>query len=283
MPRQPLMLYGAYGPYIHAGSHNRYFGLHLSYAAGSHYALWVIEDGAAELTEDGVRRTLVLPAGILMTPGRRLHLETPPASTWYRLAFDAVYCPRKRAARGRAFVPVRPVTQPGTQAVWGVDLPALVPRELLPSCRRMLRQCCALWWQSDLDWLRANHYLGLWLTGYVSWAQARGGADPEDWLARIEKVARERLDSGVSVAELADHARLSTRHFVRLFQAARGCLPREFLLRLRMERARNLLQNTSMPVRRIAMLCGYHSPATFCHQFARLNGASPTAWRRQLL
>jgi AraC-like DNA-binding protein len=49
-----------------------------------------------------------------------------------------------------------------------------------------------------------------------------------------------------------------------------------------MERARNLLESTSQRVRQIAKLCGYHSPATFTHQFTRLNGASPTAWRRQL-
>jgi AraC-like DNA-binding protein len=241
----------------------------------------MVEDGEAELAEDGKRRKLALPAGVFMAPGCRVHLEAPPASTWYRLTFDAVYGPRRRAARGRAFVPARRGTQPGPRAVWGVDLPALVPRELLASCRRMLRQCCALWWQSDLDWLRANHYLGLWLTGYVSWAEARGGLGAEDWLARIEKVARERLDSGVSVAELADSARLSTRQFVRLYRAARGCLPREFLLRLRMERARSLLQGSSDPVQRIAKLCGYHSPATFCHQFTRLSGTNPTAWRRQ--
>jgi AraC-like DNA-binding protein len=280
-PRQPLMLFGPYGPFIHWGAHYRFNSNLVSYRPADCYSLWLIEDGFAELAEAGKPRRLDLPAALLLEPRADAHVRIPAGSSWYTLRFDAVHVPRKRGVYGRTFVHLRPQDQPGMREVWGVELPRLVPRELLSFCGRTIRHCCALWWQSDLDHLRADLCLSQWLIEYVSWAQGRGAFEGEDWVARGEHLARQHLESGVGVKEMAESSGFSYANFVRRYKAERGHLPREFLLRLRMEKARHLLQATTRPVREIAKLCGYQSCSAFHHQFRREMQLTPLGWRRE--
>lgn len=58
-----------------------------------------------------------------------------------------------------------------------------------------------------------------------------------------------------------------------------GTSPYDYLLRLRMELAANLLRGTSDPVKSVALRCGFKHVETFLRAFARVHGASPKRWR----
>lgn len=67
------------------------------------------------------------------------------------------------------------------------------------------------------------------------------------------------------------------------FRKAFGCSPRELLLRLRMEHAKNLLLESSLSIKEIASRVGYHQPHDFNRLFRRHAGVAPSEWRRNPL
>jgi AraC-like DNA-binding protein len=111
----------------------------------------------------------------------------------------------------------------------------------------------------------------------------RGGLAP--WQ---EKRARELLESDLSgefpLSRLALECGLSVRHFTRAFRQSFGTPPHRYLLKRRIERARDLLRNPRLSLLEVALACGFSDQSHFT-RFTRLFRAStdmsPGAWRRQ--
>jgi AraC family transcriptional regulator, transcriptional activator FtrA len=104
-------------------------------------------------------------------------------------------------------------------------------------------------------------------------------SDPEP-LGLLLDWTRRHLDEPLTVASLATQANLSARTLIRRFHAVTGTTPMSWLLGVRLNRARELLETTTLPVAQIAERCGLGSPANFRHHFARVVGTSPSAYRR---
>jgi AraC-like DNA-binding protein len=85
----------------------------------------------------------------------------------------------------------------------------------------------------------------------------------------------------LSVTDVARHVGLSPRHLSRLFSAHCGRGINATLVRLRLERARELLRaRPDVPVKRIAYECGFARPAYFSACFRRAFGVRPIDVRR---
>ena len=82
------------------------------------------------------------------------------------------------------------------------------------------------------------------------------------------------------IADLASTAGYSADHFTRAFKEALGRTPQDFVVHARIERARQLLAESSLPIGRIAELLGYASPYFFSRQFRQLTGRTPREHRR---
>ncbi len=72
---------------------------------------------------------------------------------------------------------------------------------------------------------------------------------------------------------------MSVRTFTRRFRAATGAAPIEWLIRLRVRRAQDLLETSDAPIDRIAEAAGFGAPETLRHHFRKVVGVSPSAWR----
>ena len=99
----------------------------------------------------------------------------------------------------------------------------------------------------------------------------------------IDEIARElRQDPGQrwTVPDLAARTRLSRAQFTRRFIARTGLSPARYLIRARVDRARELLTQTTMPAARIAHALGYPDPAYFARQYKQLTGEPPSSSRR---
>lgn len=101
-----------------------------------------------------------------------------------------------------------------------------------------------------------------------------------DELGPLLDWARERLHEPLTVAALARRAGVTTRTLIRRFHAATGTTPMAWLRGIRIDRARELLETTSLPVDQIAERSGLGSPANLRHHFTRAVGVPPTAYRR---
>lgn len=102
----------------------------------------------------------------------------------------------------------------------------------------------------------------------------------DDPIGRAIQVALERLDSELTVADLARVANLSPRQFERRFRAATGVSPGRWLIQRRIDASLPLLERDSRNVEDIGRLVGL-SPAGFRRHFQAIRGVSPSTYRRQ--
>jgi AraC-like DNA-binding protein len=85
----------------------------------------------------------------------------------------------------------------------------------------------------------------------------------------------------ITIAELARLTAESRFQFIRAFRRAYGVTPGQHLRARRIERARELLTTTPVPVTEISRRVGYHSLGTFSRVFRAVVGESPVAYRRR--
>jgi AraC-like DNA-binding protein len=93
----------------------------------------------------------------------------------------------------------------------------------------------------------------------------------------IDRDFAETLD----VPALAREAHASRAHFVRSFKKAFGETPHKYLLRRRIERAKELLRNTPLSVTEVSLAVGFRSLGSFSTAFRQLVGESPSAYTRR--
>lgn len=104
-------------------------------------------------------------------------------------------------------------------------------------------------------------------------------AEPDLSLAATRAWALRRLDAPLTLADLARHARVSTRTLTRRFQAETGCSPLQWLLRQRIGRARELLEATALPMDQVAARSGLGSADSLREHMVRRVGMTPSAYR----
>lgn len=113
-------------------------------------------------------------------------------------------------------------------------------------------------------------------------AKVTGGLSP--WqMRRATDYLIERLDGEVSLLELAHYCGLSRSHFSRSFKRSTGYAPHQWLARKRVERAKDLLVHTTLPLSEIAIQCGYADQSHFSRAFSMRTSVTPTWYRRARL
>jgi AraC-like DNA-binding protein len=114
----------------------------------------------------------------------------------------------------------------------------------------------------------------------VTRPHARGGLAP--WQERRAKdLLSSKLNGEMPLAELARECGLSASHFTRAFRQSFGMAPHQWLLTLRVERAKKQLLNLDTSLADIAMDCGFADQSHFTRVFSKQIGATPGQWRRQ--
>lgn len=90
---------------------------------------------------------------------------------------------------------------------------------------------------------------------------------------------QEHYSGQVTVPDMADQAGLAGRTFLRRFQRSTGHNPVAYVQQLRIKRARELLEFSTLPFNRIAWQVGYEDPAAFRRVFQRTLGLTPGDYR----
>ena len=85
----------------------------------------------------------------------------------------------------------------------------------------------------------------------------------------------------ISVAECAQLCNMSKVHFSRLFKQITGMPPVHFMLKIRIDRAKELLEFTDKPIAEIAEASGFQDQNYFARTFKQLTGMSPTQFRKK--
>jgi transcriptional regulator GlxA family with amidase domain len=103
----------------------------------------------------------------------------------------------------------------------------------------------------------------------------------ETFLRIEETVAymHQHLDQPLQVATLAAKANFSPSQFFLLFKRCTGCAPIDYFIRMRIQRAGQLLCETNLSVKEVAAKLGYDDPFYFSRIFKSVNSLAPSNYR----
>lgn len=106
---------------------------------------------------------------------------------------------------------------------------------------------------------------------------------PKIYLYRRIVHAKLFIDShyneSIDLENIADEASFSKFHFIRLFKNIYGCSPYQYLIRVRIDKAKILLQQ-SLPVAQVCFEIGFESVTSFTGLFKRYTGETPSAYQQ---
>jgi AraC-like DNA-binding protein len=108
-------------------------------------------------------------------------------------------------------------------------------------------------------------------------SRAEGGTDRK--IEQSITYMKRNLGRPLRVSMLARLANISLPHYFALFKQRTGNTPMDFFIRLRMQRACQLLEATSLSVKEVAAELGYDDPFYFSRMFKSVNAVAPTEYR----
>ncbi len=157
-----------------------------------------------------------------------------------------------------------------------------------PALARLCETLVETPWQGPDHLLRANEIAHDALSALLH-SQAmlqpglrlRGGLAPH-LRRRLADFIEAHLHEPLTLGLLAQLANLSEFHLARMFRISFGMPPSGWIAARRIDRARGLLRNGSLPLQQVADACGYADLSHFGHRFRAALGVPPGQYRRIL-
>ncbi|TPQ39256.1 GlxA family transcriptional regulator [Cupriavidus pinatubonensis] len=107
--------------------------------------------------------------------------------------------------------------------------------------------------------------------------------EPSSLVSRVHEYVFANLTADLSLNVLANVARMSVRHFTRIFMRESNISVMDFVEAVRLDAARSLLETTSRPIKAIAYECGFSTAHRMRSVFRRNLGISPQDYRAHFL
>ena len=231
------------------------------------YHILYVERGVCNLFLDGEWQRVGAGGLIMFRPGepQRYHYYKKDCSVSHYIHFTGVGCEAILKRLGIYNVRVFDMGRSSSYE----ELSEKMLREFV-----MQKPLCA-------DWCSA--YLYQLLNVVARKYALRQGSVNSKGESRINAACRRIYDNvknPPSAEELANECCLSTSRFIHLFREVTDRSLTEFITGLRVEKAKELLETTDMPVREIAEAVGYENQNYFSRCFRKLEGCSPVEYRK---
>lgn len=104
-----------------------------------------------------------------------------------------------------------------------------------------------------------------------------------DMLREISSYVEKHINQKISLEETASHFYMSPNYFCKFFKKNFGCTYTSYLNGLRLEKACNMLTDTSLQVMEISLLCGFDNLSYFNRLFKQKKGVTPSEYRRKVI
>ncbi len=104
--------------------------------------------------------------------------------------------------------------------------------------------------------------------------------EPRESVAAAMAFFRQHLHEPIQMPDLVRHLGFSRARTFELFKSQTGLTPNDYLQRLRIEKAQELLRNSTRSMTEIAMETGFNSGQYFCTVFRRYTGLTPANYRK---
>ncbi len=109
-------------------------------------------------------------------------------------------------------------------------------------------------------------------------AVARGGLPPAA-MRRVDEYMEAHLSENIELPMLATVANLSLYHFAREFKRSIGVTPHNYLLRKRVDRAKDMLARTDYSLTEVALAAGFSDQSHLSRHFRQMVGSTPGSFR----
>jgi AraC-like DNA-binding protein len=227
-----------------------------------HHVAVVINSGSGWFSgPDGRRIPVTAPSLIWLTPGTPHHYGADPGTGWDE-AFVDFTGPATTTYTELGYIePDRPLVPLADTAG---------PRAAVSRMVRAARRGNPL---LEVETGAAVHEL------LVALRRARADVSP-DGDPVLQALARDAFQP-LSVAEHAARHSMTPAELRTAVRRGAGCSPKDYLLGIRLGRAKELLAATDLPVAAVARRVGYDDPAYFSRLFARRVGTAPVRFREQ--
>ena len=244
------------------------FGPHIR----NHYLFHYIISGRGVLDsqdENGVDRQYRLGPGrgFLICPGQinTYHADEKNPWKYVWLEFDGLRAADFLASAGLSVE--QPIYSP-----WDLDMSEEVMRLMLYIAEH-----------PEAPALHLIGYLHLFMDALIQSSANRrdaGGSRLRDFYMQEAVAHIERnYQRDLTVEELADTCGLNRNYFSKLFKEAMGCPPQEFIIRMRLSKATEMMRTEDLSIGEIAARCGYVNQMHFSRAFKKRYHVSPREWR----
>ncbi|MDF2926586.1 MAG: hypothetical protein K0R57_5500 [Paenibacillaceae bacterium] len=254
------------------------------------YLLIFIQEGTFILYVEDKRYELTKGDFCLVQPGETHWFEGTTSTILPFMHLDFFYNPLRTDS-----FPTRPgqvdlgeyrkLQQPRLNDCDGIHVPVpIMPREK-DHFRETMLQTIRMWNKRDIlskleaSKLATELVLGIIRAHGVAGAARTTDQHALDWVPSYMSL---HLPEQIQIEELASMAGLSASRFSFLFRREFGMPPHRYLLRMRIDHARELLRNRILTISQISDYCGFGSIHHFTKLFKQITGESPRAYRSKL-
>lgn len=127
----------------------------------------------------------------------------------------------------------------------------------------------------------ANHLVRNYSSNPVVTEDITAKLTPKQLQQAIDYI-HDRLTEDIRLSELADLVKMSQYRFARAFKQSTGMPPHQYLLSQRIDRAKQLLTNTQLPISDISYQLGFASQSHFTATFRRFTTITPNLYRQEI-
>lgn len=230
------------------------------YASRDYYLIHYIMSGKGIFARGGITHSLHRGCMFLIRPGELTYYQADEQSPWEYiwLGFDGSLCaPLLQSAGFSDDVCWRDAPQVSYLFEELRTIPDRQPSTELSLCSLLYQLFSALCSQDS-----APHA-------------------PRDYVTRTSDYIRANYALPVSIESIASMLGIDRRYLSRIFLRETGMTPKEYLVRIRLSRAADLLENSSCTVTETARSVGYDDVYNFSKIFKKKYGISPAYYRQQ--
>ncbi|RAV02318.1 response regulator [Paenibacillus sp. YN15] len=126
-----------------------------------------------------------------------------------------------------------------------------------------------------------RHFVASYLGEICTWVQEKRNSRSSNVIERIRAFIDEHYADNLTVADIAGYVYLSQTYVSLLFRQETGETIYEYLMKVRIERAKELLRDPRTKFYEVCQAVGYTDPSYFSKLFKKMTGLTPSAYRDQ--
>jgi len=246
----------------------------IEHKAHTDYDLWFVQSGIVTITIDGFEHTANPGDVVFFYPGvPYMAAASDKGCRFIYIHFDFEIGKQQRILNDFQLSGVIPQELIREEAIlFGKAFTQSNLLRSIPGNRLYLKACLTAVIAKIIELHGLGQYTGTFLNGRTS----RKVQSNLDVLQPVFKYVNNHLHKSIKINELAAFVGISEKYFITYFKKALGITPGQYIYQIKMNRAREYLNEKKYTIQQIANLLGYPDPFTFSKSFKKYYNVAPS-------